>query len=74
MVSDAAGFDVREAKKNRGLRLLSTQERKIWYTGASRSSQCCSRTKIVAAVPSIEDITETTSVKGYQETNNHFAG
>jgi PAS domain S-box-containing protein len=76
VVSDAgAGFDLAEAKKNRGLGLVSMQERiNLVHGSFSIESMPWQGTKIVAAVPLIEDALETTNVKGYQETSNPFAG
>ena len=85
LVSDAgAGFDVEEAKSNRGLGLLSMQERIHLVNGSfSVESKPWQGTRIMAAVPLIaqegrppegEDVKETTSVKGRHETNNDSAG
>ena len=75
VVSDAgAGFDVGEAKKNRGLGLLSMQERIHLVHGTfSVESKPWQGTRIMAAVPLIAqkerppedaDVKETTRVKG----------
>jgi PAS domain S-box-containing protein len=75
VVSDAgAGFDVGEAKKNRGLGLLSMQERIHLVHGTfSVESEPWQGTRIMAAVPLIAqkerppenaDVKETTRVKG----------
>jgi signal transduction histidine kinase len=71
-VSDAgAGFDVEEAKQNRGLGLLSMQERVHLVHGSfSVESKPWRGTKIMAVVPLIaqkkdEDFNEITSVNGY---------
>ena len=84
VVSDAgAGFDVGEAKKNRGLGLLSMQERIHLVHGTfSVESKPWQGTRIMAAVPLISqkerplddaDVKETTGVKGCHETGNHSA-
>jgi PAS domain S-box-containing protein len=72
VVSDAgAGFDVEEAKQNRGLGLLSMQERVHLVHGSfSVESKPWRGTKIMAVVPLIaqkkdEDFNEITSVNGY---------
>jgi PAS domain S-box-containing protein len=75
VVSDAgAGFDVAEAKKNRGLGLLSMQERIHLVHGSfSVESKPWEGTRIMAVVPLIaqkerppedEDVNETNGVKG----------
>ena len=75
VVSDAgAGFDVEEAKKNRGLGLLSMQERIHLVHGSfSIESKPWQGTKIIAVVPLVAekewspedgDVKETTSVTG----------
>ena len=70
VVSDAgAGFDLEEAKQNRGLGLVSMQERMHLVHGSfSVESKPWQGTKIMAVVPLIaqkkdEDFKEITSVK-----------
>ena len=85
VVSDAgAGFDVEEAKRNRGLGLLSMQERIHLVHGSfSVESKPWQGTRVMAAVPLIaqkerpsedEAVKQTTGVKGCHETNDHSAG
>ena len=85
VVSDAgAGFDVEEAKRNRGLGLLSMQERIHLVHGSfSVESKPWQGTRVMAAVPLIaqkerpsedEAVKQTTGAKGCHETNDHSAG
>jgi signal transduction histidine kinase len=85
VVSDAgAGFDVGEAKKNRGLGLVSMQERIHLVHGSfSVESKPWQGTRIMAAVPLTvqkelppenDDVNGTTCVKGCHEKNNDSAG